>query len=105
VGRGQPEHSLWRSSTIFSRLLKGGCAEVEFVNTICKPTKDPARPSAKALSQEVGRDGGVGAITAANTHKLADVARAAFRQREHAPCGDGQETEDEWFEGKVHGEA
>ncbi len=85
----------------FVELLKTRCASVEFINTICKPTKD-RQTSAKALSQEVDVMVVIGGYNSSNTHKLADVAAERLGKDATHHVETAQELKSDWFEGKVH---
>jgi (E)-4-hydroxy-3-methyl-but-2-enyl pyrophosphate reductase len=82
----------------FVTLLKGHCAEVTVINTICKPTKD-RQTAAAALSKNVEIMVVIGGRNSSNTHKLADTCKMNLPDATHH-IETAQELEAKWFEGK-----
>lgn len=82
----------------FVEALRGRCAEVVPVNTICKPTQD-RQTAAAVLSRRVDVMVVIGGRNSSNTHKLADTCRAALPEDTHH-VETADELDPAWFEGK-----
>lgn len=85
----------------FVALLRERCAQVEAVNTICKPTKD-RQTSARALAKEVDVMVVIGGYNSSNTHKLADVAAERLGKENTHHIETALELDCSWFAGKEH---
>ena len=85
----------------FVALLKERCAQVEAVNTVCKPTKD-RQTSARALAREVDVMVVIGGRNSSNTHKLAEVAAQRLGEEATHHIETAQELDARWFEGRSH---
>jgi len=79
-------------------LLKTRCAQVEAVNTICKPTQR-RQQSAEQLSREVEVMVVIGGRNSSNTHKLAETCRQNLPDTTHH-VETAQELKPDWFSGK-----
>ena len=85
----------------FVEKLKERCAQVEAINTICKPTKD-RQNSAQALAKEVDVMIVIGGYNSSNTHKLAEVAMNRLGKENTHHVETAQELQQAWFDGKNH---
>jgi 4-hydroxy-3-methylbut-2-enyl diphosphate reductase len=83
----------------FVSLLNARCAEVQAINTICKPTKD-RQAAARELSTKVETMVVIGGRNSSNTHKLAEVAAEALGETNTHHIETASELDGSWFEGR-----